>query len=110
MTLTFIDTQQLKSRSRSMNFINAEPTTINGKTTFPDPAWLVYAKQCNGVCPIDLSKVTHTKAGYRIVDIQFKPKNDLGNFVTYPYKVYIVVREKPLKMAYTTIKQNGFNE
>lgn len=84
---------------------------VNGveKTTFKDPAWLVYARECGDVCPINLTKPLKTKNGYRVVNPVFVPKNSSGDgsYVTFPIKGTIILRENPLKTSYQVWQLNG---
>lgn len=42
----------------------------------------------------------YTCGGRRVIGLCIVRQNELGNEVTYPVKGSVVVREKPLKLAY----------
>ena len=56
---------------------------------------------------IDITKTYTTRTGKRVVGLQYKPYNDYGEAVTYPFKGTIIRREKPLKTSYAIWDENG---
>lgn len=56
---------------------------------------------------LDLARPMRTRSGKRVINLVFKPLNDVGDVVTFPIKGSVVVREKPLRLRYATWTEHG---
>jgi len=49
---------------------------------------------------IDIAKPYKTQSGKRVIDLNIKLYNRIGNEVTFPVKGTVIVKEKPLRTRY----------
>lgn len=54
-----------------------------------------------------LPKEMRTKGGLRVINLEYKPLNSVGNEVTFPIKGTIIIREKPRKTEYNIWRKDG---
>lgn len=59
---------------------------------------------------IDTMKKYKTRSGKKVINLAIIEKNGNSQAVTYPVKGSIVVREKPLKLAYAIWSSEGISD